>query len=183
MSDTWIFGYGSLIWRPSLPFTEQRAAYVTGWARRFWQGSPDHRGTPEAPGRVATLLRWPGKGTWGRAYRVPEAAMDGVLAGLDHREKAGYERQAVELRSAPDEPRPWAVGLTWVAPVSNPNYLGLASPEDMAAQMQTARGESGSNREYALRLADALRGLNEAAADPHVRAVEAALVALGEPPE
>ena len=52
-----IFGYGSLVWRPDLPHTEAHDGYIVGWVRRFYQGSPDHRGTPERPGRVATLLR------------------------------------------------------------------------------------------------------------------------------
>src|SRR5581483_2212492 len=56
----WIFGYGSLLWRPGFPFEEQRAALVRGFARRLAQGSPDHRGTPERLGRVATLEPAPG---------------------------------------------------------------------------------------------------------------------------
>jgi cation transport regulator ChaC len=41
--ELWIFGYGSLVWRPAFPFAERRGAWI-GFARRFWQSSTDHRG-------------------------------------------------------------------------------------------------------------------------------------------
>jgi len=63
----WVFGYGSLIWRPAMAYVARRASRIDGWARRFWQASTDHRGTVEAPGRVLTLVESDGA-VWGMAY-------------------------------------------------------------------------------------------------------------------
>ena len=61
LDDVWLFGYGSLIYKAGFDYIERQPATITGWQRRFWQGSHDHRGTPHAPGRVATLVEAPGR--------------------------------------------------------------------------------------------------------------------------
>ena len=99
MSD-WLFGYGSLLWRPEFPFLEQRPARLYGWVRRFWQGSHDHRGVPEAPGRVVTLIADAAGYTDGLAFRLPADGRAQLLAALDHREKNGYERRVAPVHFA-----------------------------------------------------------------------------------
>jgi cation transport protein ChaC len=163
----WIFGYGSLLWRPAFPYVERRGSWITGFERRFWQGSTDHRGVPGAPGRVVTLEQATGARCFGAAYRIGEADRDAVLANLDHRERGGYERLELPLWFS-DETR--APGLVYLATQTNPNYLGPAPLDAIAAQVARAQGPSGANAEYVLRLADSLRELGFD--DPHVFALE-----------
>lgn len=164
----WIFGYGSLVWRPAFEHLERRPARLRGWARRFWQGSTDHRGVPGAPGRVVTLVRDPSASTAGMAYRVSETVWAEVIAQLDHREKGGYERHEVELSAAGDA----LPGLVYLASAENPSFLGPAPLDEMAAQIRGARGPSGPNLEYLLELEAWLRAQGED--DPHVFELAAA---------
>ncbi len=174
-TETWIFGYGSLTWRPDFPHRERRPAWVSGRARRFWQGSTDHRGVPGAPGRVVTLVEEPGARCFGMAYRVDAAGADAVVAALDHRERGGYERVEIELRFGAAVGRV-ARALTWVATPANPNYLGEAPLAAIADQVRRAYGPSGANLEYVHRLAEFLRA--HGADDPHVFALARLLPAL-----
>lgn len=164
-SSTWVFGYGSLLWRPAFAFAERRVGYLEGWARRFWQASTDHRGTPDAPGRVVTLVRDRAARTWGVAYRLNEPEREAVLAQLDHREKGGYARHALEVHAA--DPRvPPVTALVYVATSDNPNYLGPAPIEEIAAQVVRSRGPSGPNLAYLLELRATLSAMG--ADDAHV---------------
>lgn len=169
-TDFWLFGYGSLIWRPDLPYQERVEARLDGWARRFWQGSHDHRGVPEAPGRVVTLIEAPGSVCEGIAYRVAGAVAPSVLASLDHREKNGYSRHRVSLKTRTGANLD---ALLYVAEPDNFAWLGPAPLPEIAAQIAAAHGPSGSNRDYLVELAAALRALGSH--DDHVFALESLL--------
>jgi cation transport regulator ChaC len=171
-SDFWVFGYGSLVWRPAFPFIERVPGVLHDWSRRYWQGSTDHRGVPKRPGRVVTLVPEAGAECWGVVYRVGPADRDAVLETLDHRERGGFERHELEVRFH-GPTGPGAVALVYVATDRNPNYLGPAPLDEIAAQIERSVGPSGSNVEYALFLAESLRELG--ASDSHVFDVAARL--------
>lgn len=162
----WIFGYGSLVWRPDFEFLERAPARLHGWARRFWQGSPDHRGRPDAPGRVVTLIPDEQAVCWGIAYRVGTADLERVLRRLDHREQGGYTQHRVPLEL--DDGRR-IVGLVYVATPGNAHFLGPAPLEQIAAEVRAASGPSGHNTEYVLELARALTAIG--GTDAHVDAL------------
>lgn len=159
----WLFGYGSLIFKPDFPFIERRPAHIHGWTRRFWQGSHDHRGTETAPGRVVTLVPDEAALCHGMAYLVtPEE-----FAHLDHREKNGYLRLATDIVF---EDGTSTLGLVYIATHENAAYLGPASEREIARQIARSAGPSGPNSEYLLELARALRELGKV--DPHVVEIE-----------
>ena len=161
--QVWLFGYGSLIYLVDFPYLESKPASIRGWSRRFWQGSHDHRGTEENPGRVVTLIEEPDAVCGGVAFLVEGS----VFEQLDEREKNGYLRLATEMTfndGSHDE------GLVYIATADNEAWLGEANEYDIACQICTAEGTSGSNRDYLLELAKSLRELG--LQDPHVFEIE-----------
>lgn len=170
-----LFAYGSLIFRPGFSDLagEPFVAAVIGWERRLDQGSPDHRGSPECLGRVATLTRREGAVTYGLVYPVDPARADAVFEALDLREQGGYERVTLEVAPRDNACAPLDA-VTYVAPPTNPFFRGPATFEDMAYDVLRARGPSGTNIDYVTRLARALDALG--IDDPHVRGVVEAMM-------
>lgn len=163
--DVWLFGYGSLIYKVDFPYIQKRSAYIRGWNRKFWQGSHDHRGTPQSPGRVVTLVEAQStKKCFGVAYRVrPD-----VFEHLDHREKNGYLRYEVNLHFL-DSDAGCTKGIVYIADPDNAAFLGDASIQEIAKQIHHSKGPSGPNREYAIKLAQALEELGFD--DQHVKSI------------
>jgi len=171
--SVWLFGYGSLIFKADFPFLARRPARISGWGRRFWQGSHDHRGTRDAPGRVVTLIEEPGALCAGMAYLITPS----VFAHLDYREKNGYLRLATEILFDNGSS---AEGLVYIATADNTAFLGPAPEWQIARQIADAAGPSGPNADYLLGLAQALRELGQE--DAHVFALEQHLHALNSKP-
>ena len=169
--NLWLFGYGSLIWRPDIEYLERRTARVHGWSRRFWQGSHDHRGVPEKPGRVVTLVEDQQAACDGMAYLVEQSVVEETFAQLDHREKNGYQRHSVTVEFHDDSGR--VDGVVYIASLDNHAFLGPAPLTQMAEQIRQSVGPSGRNIDYLMDLAAALRSLD--AQDDHVFALEAAV--------
>jgi cation transport protein ChaC len=165
----WLFGYGSLIFKADYPFLQKKPAVITGWERRFWQGSHDHRGTQDNPGRVVTLIKNESSRCKGMAYLIdPE-----IVSSLDYREKNGYLRfmTALEFDDGQSER-----GLVYIATEDNEAFLGSAPEWKIAAQIAKSSGPSGRNIDYLFALANALRSLKTE--DEHVFKIERILKQL-----
>lgn len=183
-SVEYIFGFGSLVSHPGFEYSEVvQPCYIRGYRRVFWQGSTDHRGTPEAPGRTVTLEPCEGAVTWGAAFRLAGDAEQRrrTWQYLEWREKQYDQRAQVTVycpalgsaasadgsggsgSGSEEEGVPVLTALTFIATSDrsrNPNYLGPAPLEAIAHQIATSRGPSGPNYEYLFRLADAMRSMS-----------------------
>lgn len=151
-----IFGYGSLIWRPGFAYHSRTVATVKGYERRFWQASHDHRGTPELPGRVVTLVPVVHGFCAGMLYTLDSESVSSILSALDEREQDGYSR--AEVIVSLEDGRTLSA-LTWIADESNPSWRGGESLADVANKIANRSGPSGSNLDYLNNLHDALVGL------------------------
>ncbi|MFM8754683.1 MAG: gamma-glutamylcyclotransferase [Phenylobacterium sp.] len=153
-ADRWVFGYGSLMWRPGFEWAERRAATLQGRRRAFCIYSVHHRGTPERPGLVLGLTR--GGSVRGVAYRVTEKAWPEVRAYLRERDQPTetYGEAEVEVRIDPGV----RVGcLTYLSDTRHPQWAGSLPLEAQARLIAGARGLSGRNIDYLRDLVSHLR--------------------------
>ena len=168
----WLFGYGSLMWRPGFDFAERRRATLRGQQRALCVRTVHHRGTAERPGLVMGLK--PGGACAGMAYRVAPEDAEAVAAYLRERELDHYPvyREAavtVEL----DDGRT-VTATTFLPRDGHPDFLPGLSVGEQCAIVRQAGGVSGSNVDYVHSAARAVRGLG--IDEPGLFAVEARLI-------
>jgi cation transport protein ChaC len=154
--DLWVFGYGSLIWKPDFEFAERRPAKVHGWHRALRMWSRINRGTPERPGLVFGMLS--GGSCQGMVFRIPRNRGREAMAQL----------WAREMSLAVYDPR-WLTCQTSHGPVEalaftlsrkSPSHTGVLSEEEYRRIFTEASGIYGTTHEYAHRTLEELRRHN-----------------------
>ena len=144
-SDLWVFGYGSLIWRPDFEFAERRAGKVHGWHRALKMWSRVNRGTPECPGLVFGML--PGGSCRGMVFRVLCEHARQVMVNLWQREMVlgVYDPRWLPCQT----PQGQVLALAFTLPRSSPSYTGVLADEEYRRIFAQASGIYGSTRDYA----------------------------------
>ena len=152
--ERWVFGYGSLMWRPGFGFVERQSATLHGRRRAFCIYSVHHRGTYARPGLVLGLA--PGGSVRGAAYRVDAAAWDEVYAYLREREQPTetYFEAWAHVRLA-DGRRVSA--LVFLSDLNHAQWAGNLDLEAQARLIAGATGLSGRNVDYLRDLVGHLR--------------------------
>jgi len=143
--ELWVFGYGSLMWRPGFAHVERHPATLRGAHRSLCLYSMIHRGTKEQPGLVLGLDR--GGSCRGVAYRVEASAVDATLAYLREREQPNYAYREVLWPVRLNDGRT-VEALTYVVDRAHPQYAGVLTPDAMLPIIRGAEGQSGRNVDY-----------------------------------
>lgn len=143
----WIFGYGSLMWRPGFEALERAPATVHGWRRAFCIYSTHHRGSNMRPGLVLALDR--GGSCRGMGFRIATDAAAETLANLRAREQInGVYREAYVVARLEDGTHRNVRAITYVAERAHPSYTGRLPLQRQVLLIRGAEGKSGTNVEY-----------------------------------
>ena len=148
-ADLWVFGYGSLMWRPGFAFIEQVPARLIGEHRALCVYSFDHRGTPEKPGLVLGLDR--GGACRGIAFRVAAGQRLETIGYLRSREQTtNVYREVTRSVWLENEARVRVSALAYVVDRGHVQYAGRLSLAEQLRHVQQGHGRSGNNRDYVL---------------------------------
>ncbi|CAG8637239.1 8681_t:CDS:2 [Paraglomus occultum] len=199
--EYWVFGYGSLIWKPPIAWEKRLANLIalvvssihTVWASvdnvlstespDIYGDTVDHRGTIEKPGRVVTLIP---HSEWKLLNDYHEHREDDVTWGVAYkipshcakevkdyldRRESGYAIKLLDVYQKGKTPPVIKQAVVYIATTANDDYCGPAPIEDITRQIFTSR-------EYALNLAKALRDIAPDAFDHHLYDLEKKLLEL-----
>ena len=155
--ELWVFGYGSLMWRPGFSYTARHRATICGWRRRLCIESHVYRGTPENPGLVFGLDR--GGMCEGVAFRVPGDQRAATIEYLREREQVTSVYLECIVPTILDT-GVRVTAMTYVADRDHPQYAGQLDREAMLEVVRHRQGKAGSNADYVLATYDHLVELN-----------------------
>src|ERR1700753_3207033 len=145
--DLWVFGHGSLMWKPGFDFVEQVPARLIGEHRALCVYSFVHRGTPEQPGLVLGLDR--GGACRGIAFRVTEDKRAATVDYLRAREQVtSVYREVMRSVWLEDDARQRVSALTYVVDRGHVQYAGRLSLHEQLSHVRQGHGQSGANRDY-----------------------------------
>ena len=156
--DLWVFGYGSLMWRPGFAFVESAPARLIGLHRALCVYSFVHRGTPEKPGLVLGLDR--GGACRGVAFRSPGKARVSTIDYLRGREQVTKVYiETSRMITVLGTPERRVRALVYCVDRGHAQYAGELSVEQQLHIVREGHGRSGINREYVLSTVEALEAL------------------------
>ena len=152
----WVFGYGSLMWRPGFAYARRHKALLRGWRRSLCVLSHVYRGSPERPGLVLGLDR--GGACPGVAFKIDAVLRETTIRYLREREQvtAVYlERVAPVTLESGDR----VLAMTYIADRRHDQYAGRLSREAMLEYVRAGKGKFGDNAEYIVETNDHLLAL------------------------
>ncbi|PJE32163.1 ChaC-like protein [Pseudooceanicola marinus] len=143
----WVFGYGSLLWKPGFDPVERVVAYLPDYRRSFCMTSIHHRGSEAEPGLVLALDPEEGAGCTGLALRVAEDEEEAVLAYLRERElvSSAYVEKHLDVELVDGRA---VEALVYVMDPTHVQYCGGLPLEIQAQVIAHAHGGMGPNAEY-----------------------------------
>ncbi len=155
--DVWLFGYGSLIWNPTVRFTEKRVARVQGWHRAFCLATPAGRGSVDNPGLVLGLDE--GGHCDGVAFRIPADDAEPELAMLWKREMLSDSYLPKWLDLLDENGRRLACGLAFTINPADERYAGRMPRDQVVRALATASGALGSSADYLFNTCEGLQAV------------------------
>jgi cation transport protein ChaC len=155
-SNFWVFGYGSLMWRPGFDFVERALVRLDGFSRDMCLTSIHYRGTHEKPGMVCGLS--PGGTCHGRAFRIAPDKIKAVVDYLDERELISYIYIPRHLEITFSDGAV-AIARAYLPDAAHAQFAGHWPAAEKARHIAQGIGTEGSSLDYLANIITHLREL------------------------